>query len=89
MNFGAGPTWGTYFKVEPDGKLKVELDCGTLMASFESISDVNVDLWAIECTITRVQLPPLSYLIKHRFQCLLCLEKKNIESESLHLTTAL
>ena len=41
-------------QVEPNRLLEVNLDSSALVLSLQSIKDLNVDLWAIECTITVV-----------------------------------
>ena len=54
---GGGLVRGTVLEVEPLGELEVELDGRALERATERILDFDVDLGAIECTVTRVELP--------------------------------
>lgn len=54
---------GTKLEVEALRKLEIELNRGALVLPAHSITDGDVDLWAIESTVTRVELP----LARHEF----------------------
>lgn len=47
----------TVFQVEPLRELEVELDGGTLVGTFESVLDGDVDLGSVECSVTWVDFP--------------------------------
>ena len=47
----------TIFQVEPLGQLEVELYCGTLEWSLESVTDGDVDFWPVESSIAWVEVP--------------------------------
>lgn len=44
-------------QIESFGKLEIELNGGALERAMKSVLNSDVDLWSIECTIARVQLP--------------------------------
>lgn len=44
-------------QVESFGKLEIELNGGALERAMKSVLNSDVDLWSIESTIARVQLP--------------------------------
>ena len=57
-------------EVESLGKLEVELNGGTLMRSLQRIHDHNVDLGAVECTVSWVQLPRVTKFLQRLLQLL-------------------
>lgn len=44
-------------QIESFGKLEIELNGGALERAMKSVLNSDVDLWSIESTIARVQLP--------------------------------
>jgi hypothetical protein len=50
-------------EVEPNWKLEINLNCSTLMLTFQSVKDLDINLWSIESSITWVKHPWLSKLI--------------------------
>jgi len=60
-------------EIESDRELEIKLNSGTLVVSTNGIIDLNVDLWSIECSITRVENPLLSKFIQAVLKFLLCL----------------
>lgn len=55
------------FELEVKGCLIVELDGGTLELSFQSVGNGDIDLRAIEGTITLVEFPVVTLKLGHRF----------------------
>ena len=50
-------------QVESDGSLEIKLDCTTLVLTFHSIKQFDVNLRPIECTITRVYFPLNTFML--------------------------
>jgi hypothetical protein len=62
---------GTVLELEALRELEVELDSGTLEGTFECVADGDVDLGAIESTISGVDFPlPGVLLVKCLFELL-------------------
>ncbi len=59
-------------QVKPNRLLKVDLDSSALVLSLQSIKDLNVDLWAIECTITVVKGPGPAKFVQGILKSCLC-----------------
>eukprot|EP00123_Amoebidium_parasiticum_P006088 comp17140_c0_seq1/m.15944 comp17140_c0_seq1/g.15944 ORF comp17140_c0_seq1/g.15944 comp17140_c0_seq1/m.15944 type:complete len:345 (+) comp17140_c0_seq1:800-1834(+) len=55
-------------ELEVDGQLEVQLDGGTLVLAAQRILDRDVDLWAVESTITGVELVALAQCIQALLQ---------------------
>jgi hypothetical protein len=53
-------------EIETLGKLEVELDGGALERAAEAVPDANIDLGAVESTVTRVDLPLAGVLFLQR-----------------------
>jgi hypothetical protein len=70
-------------KVETDWQLKVKLDCSALSWSFESIMQHDINLWPIKSTVSFVNFPRLSVMIKSSSELSFCLLPKFITSHRL------
>jgi len=69
-------------QVESDWELEIKLDCSALMLSLECIVDLDIDLWSIESTISGVDCPWFTKLIKSTFKCSFCFVPKIVRSKS-------
>ena len=58
-----GCTLSLVLKIKSDWKLEIALDGTTLMLTTKSVIDFDVNLGAIECSITRIYGPWSSKLI--------------------------
>lgn len=50
-------------QLETSRKLEIELDRGTLMITLQCVLELNVDLWAVEGAIPRVDLPLIAVVL--------------------------
>ncbi|KAH3659092.1 hypothetical protein OGATHE_006352 [Ogataea polymorpha] len=60
------------FQLKSVWQLEVELDSGTLVPSSQGIRNHDVDLWTVERTIPRVQLPFAAPLVQGALQLCFC-----------------
>mmetsp|Transcript_4469 Transcript_4469/g.13226 ORF Transcript_4469/g.13226 Transcript_4469/m.13226 type:complete len:772 (-) Transcript_4469:14-2329(-) len=49
-------------EAKPDGELEVQLNGGALETPSEGVVNCDIDLWAVEGTVLRVQRPPLALI---------------------------
>jgi len=78
-----GGVFALVLKVEPDGKLEIQLHGSALVRSLKRIVDLDVNLRSVKSTITGVELPWHAKSVESIFQGLLSLVPKVVTSESL------
>ena len=59
-------------QVESNRLLEIDLDSSALVLSLQSIIDLNVDLWPIECTITVIIGPGSAKFVQGFLKSRLC-----------------